>query len=375
MGSGAASDGAAFYRSFALVSTCHEVDREASSTMQTVFLCAHGTSTTFARVPASTTLRTVLVQHARVPANHLQLLMLRIRNKSVSIDDLLAHHVDATEGDISMDITLRHRSGVRDNPNTGNFSYFFRASRSNLQGNAPTAEGGSNFGFQYFFPASRFRPLGNGPAAEGRPENIGESGQQTVPSTEQILSLLGLSPVVKEVKDVQPAQTKRTKEKNTSSGTKTSKGIRKTRTYRRKEAQKPEKAKLVVYEWDPILAFKDNIHLLSPGFEPPITSIEFRNRVGSDILSLSQTCSVGLNDPRNVFSRYTTTDGRLTFRTNKLFTSDLNTPTEPAAEEEPANTPREPSNGEFCVDMKFRYINNMETGHARHDVHNIVDAG
>jgi hypothetical protein len=87
-----------------------------------------------------------------------------------------------------------------------------------------------------------------------------------------------------------------------------------------------------------------------------------------------------------VFFRHTAEDGRLTFLTNKLFESDLSDPEafsnvnegDPmAASDENPTDPMQPSNGEFCVDMKFRYFHKMESGRAMYasDVHNLPDAG
>ena len=62
---------------------------------------------------------------------------------------------------------------------------------------------------------------------------------------------------------------------------------------------------------------------------------------------------VGLNDPRSIFPRHTSQDGRRTFLTNKQFasTSDESHPQEESEGGAAIGT----SNGEFCVDMLFRY--------------------
>ena len=61
----------------------------------------------------------------------------------------------------------------------------------------------------------------------------------------------------------------------------------------------------------------------------------------------------GLNDPRNIFRRHTSEDGRRIFVTVKQLTStsgESDTPETPGRD-----AANETSNGFFCVDMIFRY--------------------
>ena len=79
---------------------------------------------------------------------------------------------------------------------------------------------------------------------------------------------------------------------------------------------------------------------------------------------------VGLNDPRSIFPRHTSQDGRRTFLTNTQFTSTADDSHAQHSSEGGAAIGN--SNGEFCVDMLFRYK-------YRHvsirGVNDIVDAG
>ena len=250
----------------------HQVDPQQPSFMQTVFVCEIGKRTTCAQVSARSTFRDILFQHLRYAANSLHLFVLQIRNRCLSIDQMVADYIDLAQGTIQLYVylrkkggTLSHLIGASEGQNfpTDNFAYILPnallRARSNAHANAadsniPVAEEETER-FEYIFP---LRNQGNTPADEETNEGIGDPRQQNVPSQTRILDLLQMSP---KVKDVQQKETNNNRKR-----------------IRGKKDQLPaQPATQNAFPWDQRLIFKDRIHLLSTGYNTPV--IEFWSRV------------------------------------------------------------------------------------------------
>ena len=307
----AGSDGA-----FAFVSAPHQIRHQ--DLMQAVVVCDNSNRTKCALVSAFTTVRDILLHTLGYPAHLLHLVVVQIRNMLLSIDWMVADHIDSTACTMHVYLkakggTLPHLIGATEGHNspsqeqhisTDCLDYIFGASPVRSRGNAPANAAhskapvaeeetqdqheGHNSPSQeqqisteyldYIFGASPVSTRGNAPTnaadsnapAAGEPNvDIGAFRQQNTPSQAIIEALLHISPIVKDAKQ---AETKKNRKKK-----------------RGKQAHKPQQpAKQNAFAqptthngfaWDPKLIFKDGIHLTSTGFNTPIIELWTRTRV------------------------------------------------------------------------------------------------
>ena len=291
--------GVASDESFALLSAPCQVDCQESCIMQSVLVCAPGRPFILVVVSAFTTWSTILLQHAGYALNVLHLVVLKIRNKCVSIAHMVADYVDATEGEIQLHIDLPEKGGVRGNliGATKGRNVPSQQQRIDTEGNAPTLaldsevlnfitsipgyrpernapaaeETNDSIFWNYITSAPGYRTGRNPPAAEETtedaeiPSSCPETRQQSDICPERIQALLGISPIVKtanQAKSKQPRKKIKGKSKKSKKASE-----------RGNNAAKTAEANQDKFEWDPMLIFKDKIHLLSTGCKTPI--IEF----------------------------------------------------------------------------------------------------
>jgi hypothetical protein len=248
--------------SIGLLSAPHPVHHLEPSLMQAVFVCEEDKCTAWAIFSPLTTFRNILLQYTKYAANLVHMVVLQIGTIFVSIDQMLADYAYPNGGTMQLNFRLMEKGGTIENlsratesPNspmeeqqcsTEDFSYIFRT-----RGNAPASAAHSNTpvaveepqDFPYFFPASRSRTQCNAPAA-------GASQQPNLPSQERIEDLLHISRTEKEVK-----QAEKNKKRKNKGG---------------KKAQQPKQsATKNKFTWEPRLIFKDDVNLLSTGFMIP----------------------------------------------------------------------------------------------------------
>jgi len=293
-------------KSFALLSAPHQVDRQESSTMQSVLVCAPGRRIFCVNVPAFSTWRTLLLQQAGFVFNIFDLVVLKIRNKCVSINHMVADYVDATEGEIQLHIDLPEKGGALSNligANEGR-NVTSQQQQFSTEGNAPTAEVDSE-DWTFFESADGHRTERNAPAAEETHEETNDSAEETYDSAEEtndsqewnyitsapgyrsgrnspaaeettsypetrqqndlsqerVEAFLGILPIVKTANQAKPKQYRKKKSGKRKKGKRASK--------RKHEAAKPAAESQDKCEWDPLLIFKDKINLLSTGSKTP----------------------------------------------------------------------------------------------------------
>ena len=287
----------------------HKVDNHEPWLMQTEVFMRIGEITRCAYVSALATFRDILLKNLGYAANLLHLVVIQIRDRFLSIDQMVSDCKDSTEGAVQVHLYQKKKGGIENDfigategieddfpyifqasldrnstvnathsnapvaeEETQDFPYFFPASQSRTQGNAthrnaPVAEEETQ-DFPYFFPAAQSRTQGNAPAAADSNVDNGASRQQNVPSRERIEALLHISPQLKNVRRAVPKKNSRKKRKD-----KRKKKGKKTQDSQLDTQPAPQKR----FDWDPKLIFKDGIHLLSTGINIPI--IEYRTRV------------------------------------------------------------------------------------------------